>query len=459
MITGNDLIELGYKPDKWFGHAIEVINVIGEDWTNKEIREFCDTLLPPPEILTHAEPKSYSLNLEANTPDEVRNMGMVIETMDELMKVPTITGGAIMPDACPTGKVGQIPVGGVAVAENAIHPNMHSADICCSVMATCLGNADPKHVMDVAEYATHFGWGGRSDGLYNLPNNLNAKFGNNIFLNTPKTREMSRTHLGTQGDGNHFLFVGRSDSTGETFLVTHHGSRGVGAQLFKEGMKVAERFRKKLSPKTDKINAWIPYDTPEGKDYWKALQIVREWTKLNHQVIHDKIAEIVGVTRPFSFWNEHNFVFKDGINFYHAKGATPLLEEFVPDGLDNLRLVPLNMAEPILVVQGDYNSNNLGFAPHGAGRNISRSEHKRRIEATGFDANNQVYKETEGLDIRFFSGKPDVSELPSAYKSAGQVQDQMRKFDLGEVMDKIMPYGSIMAGEQDAPWKNKKKKK
>ena len=54
--------------------------------------------------------------------------------MQTLMKTPTIVDGAIMPDACPAGPNGTIPVGGVAVAKNAIHPGMHSADICCSVM-------------------------------------------------------------------------------------------------------------------------------------------------------------------------------------------------------------------------------------------------------------------------------------------------------------------------------------
>lgn len=37
--------------------------------------------------------------------------------MDELMKTPTIVDGAVMPDACPTGGIGQIPVGGVAVTK------------------------------------------------------------------------------------------------------------------------------------------------------------------------------------------------------------------------------------------------------------------------------------------------------------------------------------------------------
>lgn len=131
-------------------------------------------------------------------------------------------------------------------------------------------------------------------------------------------------HLGTQGDGNHFLFIGTSENTRETYLVTHHGSRGFGASVYKKGMIVADSFRKKLSPNTLKKNAWIPYEEMEGKLYWEALQIIREWTKLNHYVIHDKICHRLKIQYKDRFWNEHNFVFKDNNKFYHAKGVTPL---------------------------------------------------------------------------------------------------------------------------------------
>ena len=41
------------------------------------------------------------------------------------------------------------------------------------------------------------------------------------------------------------------------------------------------------------------------------------------------------------------------------------------------------------------------------------------------------------------------------------VKRQMQEFRLGEVVDEIMPYGCIMAGDWkiDAPWRNKLKKK
>ena len=145
--------------------------------------------------------------------------------------------------------------------------------------------------------------------------------------------------MGTQGDGNHFLYVGQSQQTGETYLVTHHGSRGVGARLFKEGMKVAEHHRSEVAPKTLKANAWIPYDTELGQAYWDALQLVRALTKLNHSSIHDATLDQLQTDLKDRFWNEHNFVFKRGDLFYHAKGATPLLDEFIPDSKKGLRLI------------------------------------------------------------------------------------------------------------------------
>ena len=158
------------------------------------------------------------------------------------------------------------------------------------------------------------------------------------------------------------------------------------------------------------------------------------------------------------FWNEHNFVFRDGDLFYHAKGATPLDEKFLPD-ITGPRLIPLNMAEPVLIVSGATNDRNLGFAPHGAGRNFSRSAHKRTLE---HKTNEEVFaEETKGLDVRFFSNEIDISELPSAYKNAQNVRKQMEEFGLGEVIDEVSPYGCIMAGDwqKNAPWKKKKNRK
>jgi RNA-splicing ligase RtcB len=281
-----------------------------------------------------------------------------------------------------------------------------------------------------------------------------AGFDANEFLKPLSSAAIE--HFATQGDGNHFFYVGRVASTGQVALVTHHGSRKPGAMLYKAGMETAEHFRQVLSPETPKHNAWIPADTREGEAYWQALQAIRGWTKANHFAIHDLIADTLSLERKDRFWNEHNFVFRksDGL-FYHAKGATPAWADFAADS-SGLTLIPLNMAEPILITRGLDAENALGFAPHGAGRNFSRTAYMR--QHAGKTEQEIVAEQTLGIDARFFCGIPDVSELPGAYKNAGAVRAQIAEFGLAEVTDTIEPIGCIMAGDwqRDAPWRKEK---
>nr|WP_144282987.1 RtcB family protein [Chryseobacterium echinoideorum] len=455
--TGDDLIALGYRPGKWFAEALEFINENQLD--ENEMLEYLKQFKSPEPISLLENPAEFIINIRAEHESENDNVEKVINTMNVLMKTPTLINGAIMPDACPTGPEGHIPVGGVVVAKNAIHPGFHSADICCSVMLTDFGKINPKEVLDAAHSITHFGYGGRPRGeQMPMSQDLMDAFRKNLFLNDENLISIARSHMGTQGDGNHFLFVGISKNTGNTMLVTHHGSRAPGAKLYDKGMKVANRFRMELSPETLKENAWIPYETEEGEQYWEALQLIRKWTKENHESIHNATLEKLNTEKLNRYWNEHNFVFRDGDLFYHAKGATPLDDKFLPD-ITGPRLIPLNMAEPVLIVQGTTNDRNLGFAPHGAGRNFSRSFHKKSLAHKTID---EVFaEETQGLDVRFFTNEIDISELPTAYKSAKNVRAQIEEYGLCEVLDEVMPYGCIMAGDvgKNAPWKKKKFRK
>ena len=462
-ITGETLKAWGHIPGKDFSRLLEFAQAgLAAGYSEDQIKAKLEGMKPPPPPptlpLQKASDVPFHFNIEASDDaDEVKNLADVRETMMAVIRTPTVVGAAVMPDACPAGPMGTIPVGGVVAAKNAIHPGMHSADICCSVMMTDLGEIDPKAVLDAAEKVTHFGPGGRQNGKrFTLSQKLMDEFRENRFLSNPKILRMAVEHLGTQGDGNHFLFVGKSRNSGRTAIVTHHGSRGPGAVLYKLGMEAAERYRKKLSPKTLKQNAWIPADTVDGQEYWAALQLIRKWTKANHNAIHQATVEGSGAQPGDRFWNEHNFVFKRDDLFYHGKGATPAWDGYASDAT-GLTLIPLNMSEPVLVVRGKDADHALGFSPHGAGRNFSRSEHKRRMgEMTAEQA---LKAETEGLDIRFPAGGIDASELPSSYKNAANVVRQIDEFELAEIVDYIDPYGCMMAGDVPPFWMNRKKKK
>ena len=59
--------------------------------------------------------KSFNVNIKAENELEENNINSVVATMNEVMRTPTVVDGAIMPDACPTGSIGTIPVGGVVL--------------------------------------------------------------------------------------------------------------------------------------------------------------------------------------------------------------------------------------------------------------------------------------------------------------------------------------------------------
>ncbi len=453
MITGTDLIAWSYKPGPWFKDAINEANRLdAAGMSDRDIVAALALFAPEPVVMQTRRESGrtpYHFNLEIDNELEAQNAASVAEHFTELMRVPTIKAGAVMPDACPAGSAkGTIPVGGIVACENAIHPGYHSADICCSMAITVFRGADPKAVLDAGMKVTHFGPGGRSDMQPTA--DLMDDFQANDFLGDTRTMGAAWHHFGTQGDGNHFFYVGRIKSTNQVALVTHHGSRKPGAMLYKAGMVAAERNTKRIAAGVPKHQAWITADSAEGQEYWAALQLVRRWTKQNHFAIHNAVAGVIGARVEDRFWNEHNFVWQksDGL-FYHGKGATPAFPDFAADS-NGLTLIPMNMAEPILITRGLNAPNGLGFAPHGAGRNLSRTAFKRELGEHASEADlHRAAGLVDGIDARWFSGTPDTSEMPGGYKNAESVRRQIARFGLAEIVDEVLPYGCIMAGEID----------
>jgi tRNA-splicing ligase RtcB len=470
-ITGDTFIGWGFKPGSWFPEALAHaarLEASGryQEW---EIREFIRDNHEPKIVdmptRTNSIPFGVFLDRVGDT-EEMTNLDAVTRHMDALMRTPTLVAGAVMPDACPSGSaLGTIPVGGVVAAKDAIHPGFHSADVCCS-MAITVFKRDMAigDVLDIAQKVTHFGPGGRTTKAP-LPHSadllkLVRRFDDNLFLKGLEAKALD--HFTTQGDGNHFFYVGHLKSTGQLAIVTHHGSRGLGGELYKRGMAAAKRHTAIVSPRTPDHNAWLDTERQEGRDYWLALQMVREWTKLNHYQIHDGMQMLMGNAVVGRFWNEHNFVFRktDGL-YYHAKGATPNFPGFSDDDTGRT-LIPMNMAEPILIAEHANFGGSLGFAPHGAGRNLSRTAHFAKLGAEfGADSrglsprDQQVVfdRETAGIDARFYTGKVDLSELPSAYKNAKTVLSQIERHGLATIVDKVLPGGSLMAGESSFDWR------
>lgn len=443
---------------------------------------------PDPKISRREEPVTFSEAIAATCDEDEANIAAVRRQMGQLLRTPVIESGAVMPDACPAGvSEAVIPVGGAIAVKNAIIPAAHSADICCSMYASVFDSAlSVSGMLDSLMESTRFGPGGRSpENLVHHPV-IDEPVWDNSFL--AGLKHHATIHMADQGDGNHFAFLGRiridrelvgtlraaghgreadgfesaldKGATERFVLVTHHGSRGLGAKLYGRGQKAAVAETARVADGIPSASAWLDADSETGREYWEALQYVGRWTRANHESIHSQFLEKSGAAHVTDFGNEHNFVWKRGDLFFHGKGATPAWSDEEDRPL--LGLIPLNMAEPILVVLGKDNSDYLGFAPHGAGRNRSRTAtlrpFKRKDGSLDEKEIARVLSETTGgLDVRWWHGKADLSESPVAYKSAEQVKEQIRQFDLAEIIAEIEPLGCIMAGDGGPqPWLSRK---
>jgi RNA-splicing ligase RtcB len=366
-----------------------------------------------------------------------------------------------------------IPVGGAISVENAIIPSAHSADICCSMLATFYEErGSVTKELDALMSATRFGPEHRHlDDLVHDPVNDEDVWANRFLTGL---RDRARTQIADQGDGNHFAYIGEVD-VGESLLVqlrlaghtelagrlevrryrvlvTHHGSRSLGAHVYKRGQVAAEKHVSRTAQQIPAAAAWLDANSDTGRDYWHALQYVARWTKANHRAIHRRFLERIGGIPVAEVGNEHNFVWQRGDEYFHGKGATPAWKD--AHGRPQLGLIPLNMAEPILLVLGSDREEFLSFAPHGAGRNLSRTAMKRRFPDP-VSRRHAIESSTAGIEVRWYCGSPDLSETPLAYKNAAQVKEQIREFGLAEVIAEIRPLGCIMAGDSGRSWRNR----
>lgn len=491
LLNGHDILAAGWPPGPHMTQILEAVRaleakgIVDQDYALKLLRR--DFPPPPSKMEMRPEAVDCAEAIEITCDEDRQNVGAVRRLMDELLRTPVIERGAVMPDACPAGvATATIPVGGAISVRNAIIPSAHSADICCSMFATFYHSELPvSEQLDHLAASTRFGMGGRSEeDSVSHPVLEESVLHTNPFL-TGLSRH-ARMHMADQGDGNHFAYIGRVTFTPEALakyeaaghtnfvrslmdsaassgrgldfhvLVTHHGSRGLGAQVYKRGQKAALDHTRRVATGVPDAAAWLDYSEREGKDYWEALQYVSRWTLANHQSIHARFLTKSGAAEIATLGNEHNFVWKRGDRFLHGKGATPAWRD--DSGRPLAGLIPLNMAAPILMVLGRDNAEYLSFAPHGAGRNLSRTAivrpfrdrhgqlDERRIADT-------VKSSTTGLDIRWFCGKPDLAESPIGYKPAAQVKAQIEQFGLADVVAEIQPLGCIMAGDAGPrPW-------
>ena len=422
------------------------------------------------------QPAPLEEAVDAREKDAIKGLEKARSSMQTLLRSPIAVAGALMPDASPAGsEEAAMPVGGVLATRNAIVPAATGLDIACSLQATFyVGEASVSEELDALVESTRFGPGGRAEGERIAHPVTHEPVWENGFLKG--LRSFAEAHIADQGDGNHFAFLGEvevSDGLLSAWersghsslaagtrhcgarslrvLVTHHGSRGLGAQVFKRGMKVAVKATRKLAGDIPENASWLALESDEGKEYWDALQYVERWTQANHSAIHSGFLDRIAQKLLGRLDTTHNFLWRRGDRILHGKGATPAWP--MADGAPRLGLIPLNLAAPILITAGGNAADYLGFAPHGAGRHVSRTRYRERLYRQGRQnvvetLRQQLEALASAVETRWYLGEPDLGEFPLAYKNPHEIERAIARFQLATVVATIRPRGTVMAGSR-----------
>ena len=358
-----------------------------------------------------------------------------IRQMDIAMRLPISLIGALMPDA--HSGFG-MPIGGVLATENAVIPYGVGVDIGCR-MALSIFDLPDKFITHkefelkkALKEKTHFGMDGSLEFKQDHEILERPEFKQTDLLK--KLHGKAVRQLGSSGSGNHFVEWGIIDLNNTNSLsipggkylalLTHSGSRGLGANIAQHYTNIAMEVCK--LPRQSQNFAWLDLDTSEGQEYWLSMNLAGDYARACHQRIHINVCKGLGIKPLATVENHHNFAWKETINgkemIVHRKGATPAKQ-------GELGIIPGSMSSPGYLVSGKGIIESLNSASHGAGRCMSRGMAKNSITVSSFK------KMIEKAGITLIGGSPE--ESPLVYKNIDEVMKAQEQ--LVEIEGKFFP--------------------
>lgn len=356
-----------------------------------------------------------------------------IRQMDYAMRLPVTAAGALMPDA---HQGYGLPIGGVLAVKNAVIPYGVGVDIGCRMCLSILDIPSEQLEKNASVFkreliaGTVFGAGATwkqslEDEVLDDP----AFFEIGLLKHL---HAKAAAQLSTSGSGNHFVEWGLVDVTdlpgvapGRYLgLLSHSGSRGLGAQIAGHYTKVAKEIC--ALPREVQHLAWLDLSSAEGQEYWQAMNLAGDYASACHHHIHKRLIKAVGAELLARVENHHNFAWKEVHNgeelIVHRKGATPA-------GNGVLGVIPGSMTAPGFIVRGRGDSASLDSASHGAGRQMSRSK------ATQSFTGHELTRLLQEHKVKLIGGGLD--EAPGAYKDIDLVMSAQTS--LVDVVGKFYP--------------------
>jgi tRNA-splicing ligase RtcB len=293
--------------------------------------------------------------------------------------------------------------------------------------------------------------------------------------------ERGYKQIGTLGSGNHYLEIQVAkpenifdqklagvfgiDRPNQVVLMFHCGSRGFGHQIATDYL---QRFLKVMQSKygipfRDRELACAPFTSPEGQDYFKAMNCAINMSFVNRQVILHRIREVFSevfgkdpmelglhqiydVTHNTAKVERHRFDGKKRKLLVHRKGAT---RAFAP-GMAGIPGEYHKVGQPVIIggsmETGSYllagvQSGDQSFytTAHGSGRTMGRNQAKKQFR--GQDLEKRLLE--QGIYIRTSSYSGLAEEAGAAYKDIDEVVRATESAGLSRPVAKLVPVGNI----------------
>ncbi len=225
-----------------------------------------------------------------------------------------------------------------------------------------------------------------------------------------------RLQLATLGSGNHFIEVSR-DQEMRVWLFLHSGSRGVGNKLAQKHIRIAQQLCKGKSL-PDRDLAYLTEDQQEFWDYITDLRWAQHFALLNREGMMRRVIACfekwIGqqVRKTLVVQCHHNYT---TLEHHYGKQVWMSRKGAIDASLGIWGLIPGSMGAASYVVTGKGNEEALNTAPHGAGRNYSRSAAKKKFTM------DELETAMTGIEWRHTSAFLD--EAPEAYKDINVVME------------------------------------
>lgn len=321
----------------------------------------------------------------------------------------------IMPDTH-AGKTAVVGFTAPVECERGIIPSLISGDIGCGMLCVQVDTNGENIDFEKLDNIIHSQIASQSSD----ESKIKHKYSKDIVkpiedkckeYNTPSEKALNT--LGTLGNGNHFIELDK-DKNDNIYLIIHTGSRGLGTDIYNHYQSIAT----KQNPYNIKDLSYLSGD--EAKEYLQDSKLAIKYSRLNRRIIADEIIKGMGWKEKSSFESIHNYIDDDGIL---RKGSIKAYS-------DDKILIPLNMRDGAIIAKGKGNPDWNYSAPHGAGRQYSRSD-----ASTQFDIN-QYKQEMNGVYSSCINEKT-LDESPMAYKNSDMIINTIK--DTAEIIDIIKP--------------------